>query len=303
MIYYLYNYYLTRKTPKKGHKIKQWLLWQLYKYLKFTLAKSYKSLSPQVLGVDSGSNVIVSLTSFPARIDVVCLAIKSMLNQTRKPKKIVLWLGKELFQDGEANLPITLLELKSLGLDIEFCEDLKAHTKYFYAFQKYPNNLIVTVDDDIIYPTNLLETLLDTHYQFPNCIAANRVRSMEIENASFKPYRGWKINSENNTKASKMNFATGVGGVLYRPELFKKSLYDLEGIKKTTCLGDDIWLKAAQIENEIPVIFTNFYFKEFIEIPESQKENLHSKNVFESGNDRQIKDVFKYFGITLKSFN
>lgn len=302
MVYFLYNYYLTRKTPKKGYKIRQWLLWQLYKYLKFTLAKSYENISTKKLGVDNKSNVVVSLTSFPARVNIVHLAIKSMLNQTQRPQKIVLWLGKELFPDGEKALPKKLLELKAFGLEIEFCEDLKAHTKYFYAFQKYPDNLVVTVDDDIIYPTNLLNTLLDVHHKFPSYVIANRVRYMEIENGNFKPYRGWKINSEHNVESSKMNFATGVGGVLYNPEFFLKSLYDLDGIKKTNCIGDDIWLKAGQIENKIPVVFTNFYFKEFIEIPESQKENLHSKNVFESANDRQIKEVFKHFGITTKSF-
>lgn len=302
MIYSLYNYYLTRKTPTKFRKLSQWLLWQLYKYLKFSLPKSYKRISTRALGVDVNSNLIVSLTSFPARINIVYLAIKSMLNQTQRPQKIVLWLGKELFPNGEADLPQNLLELKPFGLEIEFCDDLKAHTKYFYAMQKYPNNLVVTVDDDIIYPTNLLSTLLKVHHKFPRCVVANRVRSMTIENGDFLPYRGWKINRENNIEPSKMNFATGVGGVLYKPEFFLNSLYDLEGIRKTNCIGDDIWLKAGEMENKIPVVFTNFYFKEFIEIPNSQKENLHSKNVFESGNDTQVKDVFGYFGITIQSF-
>lgn len=302
MILSLYNFYLTKTPKKKESHLSGWLQWQLYKYVKANLVRYYKRISSSALGVDHTSDVIVSLTSFPARITVVHLAIKSMLNQTEKPKKIVLWLGKDYFPLGEDNLPSSLLELKPLGLDIAFCEDLKAHTKYFYAFQKYPNNLIVTVDDDIIYPKNLLSTLLETQQQYPNCVVANRVRNMKIENDSFKSYRQWGINELNNLGPSKKLFATGVGGVLYQPSFFLKSFFDIESIKNTNCIGDDIWLKAGQIVNNIPVVFTNYYFKPFIEIPESQNESLNSKNVFGSDNDRQVKTVFEHFGITSNSF-
>ncbi|HLV40379.1 hypothetical protein [Xanthomarina sp.] len=302
MIHYLYNFYLTRKPLKKENKLISWFHWQLYKYLKVNLVRYYKRVSFNLLGVDATSDVIVSLTSFPARIDVVHLAIKSILNQTQKPKKIVLWLGEEYFPMGEDVLPSSLLALKSLGLEIAFCEDIKAHTKYYYAFQKYPNNLIVTVDDDIIYPINLLKNLRGTYQKYPHCVVANRVRNMKIENDIIKPYRQWGINRLNTRGPSKKLFATGVGGVLYQPGFFLKSFFDIEGIKKTNCIGDDIWLKAGQVTNNIPVVFTDYYFKPFIEIPESQTESLNSKNVFGSDNDRQIKDVFEYFGISQESF-
>src|SRR5690606_29967954 len=147
----------------KGNRVARWWHWQLYKYLKNNLIKYYKKIPKATLGMDEQSSVIVSLTSFPARINLVHIAIKSLLNQSKRPKKIVLWLGDEFFPHGEKTLPKSLLELKQFGLEIEFCRDLGAHTKYFYAFQKYPNNLIVTVDDDIIYPRNLLKVLLNTH--------------------------------------------------------------------------------------------------------------------------------------------
>ncbi|WP_179018590.1 hypothetical protein [Winogradskyella forsetii] len=303
MIHFLYNYALTRRPRKKRNWLNRWLLWQLYKYLKVHLVKYYKNVSMDSLGIDSNSDVIVSLTSFPARIDFVYLAIKSMLNQKRRPKKIILWLGEEYFPNGEENLPNSLLELKSLGLEIQFCEDIRAHTKYYYAFQKYPDELIVTVDDDIIYPVNLLQKLLEIHSKYPNCVVANRVRIMELDNEGYKPYREWRLNRlESNKNPSMKLIATGVGGVLYQSSLFQKSLYDLEGIKKINCIGDDIWLKAGQVVSDIPVVFTNYYFRQFFQIPDSQDENLFSKNVFDSDNDRQVNEVFAHFGITKKAF-
>ena len=303
MIHFIYNYFLTRKPRKKKNKIILWIHWQIYKYLKVHLIGFYKNISFNDLGIDDKSNVIVSLTTFPARIDVVYLSIRSILNQTQRPKKIVLWLGKEQFPLGEVALPNTLLELKPFGLEIKFCEDLKAHKKYFFAFQNYPDNLIVTVDDDVIYPRNLLSVLLATHLEYPNSIVANRVRLMELEKNNFKPYRGWRINEVGAQNPSKKLFSTGVGGVLYQPKFFPKSFFDIEGIKKTNCMNDDIWLKAGQVANNIPVAFTNFYYKQYIEIPDSQKESLFATNVFENGNDQQIIDVFDYFVITENSFD
>ncbi|GGG53079.1 hypothetical protein [Bizionia arctica] len=302
MIHFLYHYFLTKKPAGKENKLKRWLVWQLYKYLKVALVRYYKNRSKEALGTDSDSNVIVSLTSFPARIDIVYLVIKSILNQTVRPNKIVLWLGIEQFPDGVESLPISLLELRPLGLDIEFCEDIKAHKKYYFAFQKYPENLIVTVDDDVIYPKDLLKVLLETHKRYPNSVVANRVRYMKKDGDSYVPYREWKINKVKDAEPSKYIFSTGVGGVLYQPSFFKKSFFDLEGIKKTDCRNDDIWLKAGQIANNIPVVFTNYYYNPLIEIPDSQKESLFSNNVFEADNDRQIIEIFDYFGITEASF-
>ncbi len=302
MIHFLYDYFLTPKSSKKKNRTNLWIRWQLYKYLKIYLVKYYKNISVDGLGVNVKSNLIVSLTTFPPRIDVVYLSIRSILNQTSRPQKVVLWLANDQFPLGEEGLPQTLLELKPLGLEIEFCEDIKAHKKYFFSFQKYPNNPIVTIDDDILYPQNLLEILLETHKKQPNSVVANRVRFMEIENNEFKPYREWKINQLKNNQPSKRIFSTGAGGVLYQPHFFQESFFDIEGIKKTKCHNDDIWLKAGQIANNVPVIFTNYYFKQFIEIPDSQSESLFSTNVFGADNDRQIKEIFEYFGITPRSF-
>ncbi|MEZ4802529.1 MAG: hypothetical protein R2797_07120 [Gelidibacter sp.] len=302
MIHFLYSYFLKTKIDENKSKLYTWLQWQLYKFLKVGLISYYKNISLNSLGIDSTSNVVVSLTSFPARIGVIHLSIRSILNQTKRPKKVVLWLGEEQFPLRETTLPQQLLELKQLGLEIEFCEDLKAHKKYFFSFQKYPKNLLVTVDDDVIYPKDLLETLFMAHQKHPDCVVANRVRYMESINEDFIPYRQWKINSSKYIMPSKRIFSTGVGGVLYEPGFFQKSFFDIDGIKKTDCRNDDIWLKAGQIANNVPVFFTNVYFRQFIEIPESQKESLFSTNVFEADNDRQIKEIFDYFGINQKSF-
>ena len=47
--------------------------------------------------------VIVSLTSFPARIDKVYLCINSLLRQSFKADKVILWLADGSVQNGSSN--------------------------------------------------------------------------------------------------------------------------------------------------------------------------------------------------------
>ncbi|MDG4714314.1 hypothetical protein [Winogradskyella marincola] len=302
MIHYLYSYHLNRKRDKKRTKFGRWINWQLYKYLKINLVKYYKNFPLKSLKIDTESAVIVSLTTIPSRIEYVYLPIKSLLNQTVPPKKIVLWLGEEFFTSKIEDLPSTLQELIPLGLEIEFCKDLKAHTKYYYAFKKYPDNLVVTIDDDIIYPKNLIEVLLNKSNEFPKSVVANRVRKIVVDNAGFKSYREWKINTPRSNTPSHFLLATGVSGVLYNPSLFLESIYDTQGMAKTNCIGDDIWLKAAQIHSNIMVVKTDQFNRAFVEISEAQDQSLFKTNVFESANDRQIKEVFTYFNIDEETF-
>ena len=56
--------------------------------------------------------VIISLTSYPARIDTVHLTIRSILRQTVQADKILLWLSIEEFPNKYADLPQNLLLIK-----------------------------------------------------------------------------------------------------------------------------------------------------------------------------------------------
>ena len=73
-------------------------------------------------------------------------------------------------------------------------------------------------------------------------------------------------------------------------------------MEKTNCIGDDIWLKAAQIDSDLKVVKTDQFARAFIEIEEAQEQSLYKANVFENENDRQVKEVFKYFNIDEEIF-
>src|SRR5574343_906457 len=100
--------------------------------------------------------VIVSLTSFPGRVQDVWIVIECLFRQTFKADKIILWLSESQFNGIE--LPQRLLDQKKRGLEIRFVEDdLKSHKKYIYALNEYKNDYVITVDDDLYYDNQLIE--------------------------------------------------------------------------------------------------------------------------------------------------
>jgi len=302
MIHFLYNFYLTQEKKQKYSFLFKKIFWTNYKILKLWLPKYYKNLSACKLNVDPKSDIIVSLTSFPERINIVYLTIKSILFQTKSPQKVILWLAIDQFPNKESDLPLELLDLKRNGLEICFCdEDIKPHKKYFYSFKLFKEYRIITIDDDVIYSKLTIELLDKNSLKYPNAIIANRVRTVSMKEGALEPYRRWKINENIKEPAHKL-FATGVGGVLYKSNFFDESLYNHEIIKKICINADDIWLKGGSLKNNVPVFFTNYFVYPFIEIPDSQKESLFSQNVFNNTNDKQIQEVFDFFNLDMRNF-
>ena len=142
----------------------------LPKYFRITT----KDQRYKLLETNRDRKIIVSLTSFPARIDKVWLVIETLLRQSIKPDKIILWLSSEQFRSLNS-LPEVLLSQQSRGLEITFVsEDLRSHKKYFYVFQSNPKDTVITVDDDVFYDTKTIENLINLNSQFPNCVCIQR---------------------------------------------------------------------------------------------------------------------------------
>ncbi len=119
--------------------------------------------------------IIVSMTSYPARINTVHLAIRSLLAQKVLPDKIVLWLCKSDFPNREADLPQSLRDVLWHDVEVRWVDDdLKPHKKYFWALQEFPDDYVITTDDDLLYRNTMIGDLLAAHEAHPHAVAAVR---------------------------------------------------------------------------------------------------------------------------------
>lgn len=134
--------------------------------------------------------IIISLTSFKPRLDMLHFALRSLFLQTHMPDRIILYFGDDV---KEKDLTNETLKLKQYGLEIEFRQDdLKSHKKYYYAMTENPDAIIVTVDDDFIYPSNMLESLVKLHEDSPDCIITVRAHRIKFDHeGEILPYMQW----------------------------------------------------------------------------------------------------------------
>lgn len=199
------------------------------------------ALNPEIRNT---APIIVSFTSFPARINRTWLVVESLLRQTVKPDKIILWLAKEQF-DGFHSLPKKILRLQSRGLEIRFVEeDIRSHKKYAYAIREYPDAIIVTVDDDVFYPSHMLQYLLEAHTKHPNDVIANITHQLQYKSSGeLLSYADWKHNITLQDYSNNI-FQVGVGGVLYPPHCAHPDICNAELAYRVCPFGDDIWLYA-----------------------------------------------------------
>ena len=264
----------------------------------------FMSYVQKEVGVNKGyrnESYVVSLTSFPARIDDVWIGVECLLRQTFKPDKIVLWLASNQFPD--KIIPESLKRLEPRGLEIRFCEeDLRAHKKYYYSLKEFPDANIITVDDDLYYDHKLLENLYLMHKKHPKNIITNRAHKMKFDAKDrIKPYRKWDHNVSSKD-ASHVLVATGGGGTLYPPNSLHSEVLNKEVFKKICFLADDLWLKCMALKQGTKVVTNSRYNKDPLSIRKSQMEKLVSENVLSGGNDQQLKDVCAHYNIDLATY-
>ena len=192
--------------------------------------------------------IIVSLTSFPPRINDVIETIKTILTQSVKPNRVILWLASSQFPEGDYSLPKQLLNLKKFGLEIEWCEDLKSYKKLIPTLKKYPESVVITADDDLIYKHNWLKKLFVEYKRNPNVIWVHRVTKFEYNDGKYITRPGGFNRWPN---YSYLNKLTGCGGVLYPPKIFDAEILNINKFKEICPTNDDIWFWLMAVKNNV----------------------------------------------------
>ena len=248
------------------------------------------------------NDIVVSLTSFPKRIGKVWMVIDSMFHQQLPPEKVLLYLSKEEFPNERKGLPKRLLGYEKLGLEIHFRDDnMMPHKKYFYALQEFKNKSVITIDDDIYYRDDLILTLWKLHLQHPNSICANTINIIQFDREhNFTSYKEW-IRSYVPTAPSLLNIAIGYNGVLYPPHIFHSNeIFNINHIKSLALKADDLWLKAHEILQKIPVVSGEYY--SCGPLIGNQNVALFHSNAGNDQNDVQWEKLCQYYQIDKNSF-
>ncbi len=255
------------------------------------LAKRH--VTPRAHGLDAP--LVVSLTSYPPRFAQLHLTLRCLLEQTVQPDEVLLWIA----HDDMEKLTPEILDLKSQGLTIHPCQELRSYNKLVHAIQENPHRYIVTADDDIYYAADWLEKLTTTANQYPSQIIAHRAHRVTYQaDGAMMSYEQWETNISGPHDGSDI-FATGVGGVLYPPNSLDEMSTQVEQFSSLSPTADDIWFywmarrKGTTVRHVGPKT-------RVIEWPGSQTVSLRSTNrgiEDNNGNDTAIANLTRVLGL------
>ena len=203
-------------------------------------------------------------------------------------------------------MPQELLNVLAKDVQIRWVDrDLKPHKKYYWAFQEFRNDIVITFDDDLFYRNTLIADLLDAHEKHPGCICASRTHLMTFdENGMINPYSKWiyeaPMKDPSLVGRPRMDlFATTGAGTLFCPSLLPSETFNASAIEQSCINADDIWLKTMQLVAGIPVVAATSK-QELEYIPESQHVALWRSNIDEGGNDTYFNRLLELYNVSVK---
>lgn len=254
--------------------------------------KSYLSRKNGVSEKDD-SGVIISITTYPKRFKGFNVAMESLMNQSVKPDRIIVFLSQAEVEP--KGIPIYLKLMKSRGVEIEFvAENYKSYKKLIYIYGNTNKN-IITCDDDVIYPINFVENLVNKNINYPEDILTYRANLITFnECGEINRYKRW-YSADQNDNALLM-LPTGCSGILYPPNSLEEDLVKNSDLfLELSPHADDIWFKVCSLKKGTNIRLVENFSVDFPLVTGTQKTALWIENVECGNNDCCIKNVFEYF--------
>jgi len=198
---------------------------------------------------------IVSLTTFYERCNIAHIAIESILCQDcPQAYDVHLYLAKNDVQKNGEDIPPGINALTDKGLKIFIKdEDLRSYKKLVYVLEDCLEANIITVDDDIIYPPDLIARLIQKSKEFPGCVICARAHMLSFDSAGeLRPYYeiiSMEQENDGRIEPSFCLFSTTGAGTLFPPHSLDAIATDRNLFTSLCPYTDDIWFKMASLKN------------------------------------------------------
>lgn len=201
-------------------------------------------------------NVIVSMTTIPARKKRLLQNLPAILGQSYKFSKLVINIDDNLTDD-----------------DYEFYESLKEKderiiinkaeakwrscNKLLPTINMFPDDIIITVDDDVYYPIDCVKYLVDGYKKNANCVIAHEVNPIKLSrDKTFVSYiNGYDIKIDQTQCGKYLSNCC-----LFPPHIFDwTDLYDYDKMMHCTDgAHDELWFWVQLTLNGVMCVGLNY---------------------------------------------
>lgn len=246
----------------------------------------------------NNDTIIISMTSYPARIKYVAKVWYSILKQKidKSLYHCVLVLSEEEFPHKMQDLPedLNLLIANEVIELLWTPKNTRSHKKLLPTLKKYPNNSILVIDDDQYRTNNWLKNFIDYHKKYPKDVLTG-ITHFILQNGKFI-LKHLQPGLYNDARP-----ANGRGGTLYPPNTFTdKEFFDERLYMKLSPTSDESWQFYFMKKHKIPVRLIPYENDAHLVIKECQSMKTALWNINAYGKYNVIwKTINTHFGTNL----
>ncbi len=238
-------------------------------------------------------NIVLSLTTIKSRIKNLPKILSSILSNNKSKYTIHIFYSEtqNIYDEGCSDDDIIYLidyinSVKDVHIKISEVDNIGPYRKIIPALKIYKNSIIITIDDDEIFESKLVDLFVESYNKY-KCIICSVGRIVDIGkwhkmNDSIEYYK--KIFTSD--KPYMNILPEGYGGILYHTDMFCEDFinYDYTKLDKNMMRNDDIFLRNYTYNKGIPV-FINYIYQSNIYNTE-QIDTL-----FKSNKDEPLSDL------------
>lgn len=198
--------------------------------------------------------VVLSFTTTPYRIDHIKPVLDAISRQSIKPKQIYVNVPWTFKRDRKSYIIPKWLHSYP-GVIINRTEDYGPATKLLATLEqeKDPSTIIVTIDDDTIYPKHIIRDLIQPYFD-------NKHKQKKVVftgfalNAIFSANNNFYIQFITLHESPSL-LVVGAGGVAYKREFFQNDIFSLIKRAPLTCfLSDDLTISMYLYDHQVNIL-------------------------------------------------
>ncbi len=232
--------------------------------------------------------LIVSLTTTSERLKLCTQTLISLVNQSFKPEKIIVWISSSAYlrdkgicadhqwvREVQAELPL---------VEVRWTDNTGPYRKVLPTLEMCRDeDLVVSADDDIVYGRDWLKKIMAAHLKYPGEIIVGRARQVKRNKLGRETtYLQWPIIREEQVLDRDFVVTFGGGALLPRAAFSFGDILNKDFLEVAPT-SDDLWLSRI-IESQstsvrcVPEILEELFFIEHNEgLIKSNSPSLNTK--------------------------
>ncbi|MFT6882298.1 MAG: hypothetical protein ACJAVY_001094 [Marinoscillum sp.] len=249
------------------------------------------------------AEAVISLSILPTRFRGFEPTLNSLTDQSVLPAKIIINLPRHFKRD-KTNYVIPEYVKNHPLVEINWLEsDLGPATKMLPTLDLYkdaPDQLIIVLDDDQIYPKEMVENYVYHAKLLPDAamtlsgwtvpLTFDHADKVQLYGGIVRFYR--RDNSV--SQPVRVDCLQGAASFAVKPKLFDRTVHQLDKAPKEAFFVDDIWVSGnlSRLKSPVYVVPAPFRFGRFVSVRQSTKVGLSSTVNLDNTNNNKL---YRYF--------